>query len=96
MFPHDARERRYSGDGACPEPVERVSRTLQATTSDLRLLISESLVLGPSLQKSVVANTFGTSAPSFGPDFLARFIQSSGSDFGTLATFSRRSIWPKK
>jgi hypothetical protein len=51
MFPHHARERRYAGDGARPEPVERVSRRPGSTTSDSRLRIPETQATRLPLQR---------------------------------------------
>jgi hypothetical protein len=73
MFPQHASERLcVGGSGACPEPVERVSRTLRSTTSDLRPL-TPSLPIKDGRQcchaKCVIANAFGALAASFGPDF---------------------------
>jgi prepilin-type N-terminal cleavage/methylation domain-containing protein len=54
MFPQQASERRCACRGACPEPVERVSRPLGSTTSGPRLLSAETQAARLPLQGAPV------------------------------------------
>jgi hypothetical protein len=73
MFAQQASVRLCVGGEACSEPVERVSRTLRSTTSDLRPL-TPSLPIKDGRQcchgKCVIANAFGVSAASARRNFL--------------------------
>ena len=54
MFPQQASEWRCACRGACPEPVERVSRPLGSTTSGPRLLSAETQAARMPLQGAPV------------------------------------------
>src|SRR5213082_1829020 len=54
MFPQQASEWRCACRGACPEPVERVSRPLRSTTSGARVLSDETQAARLALHEAPV------------------------------------------
>jgi prepilin-type N-terminal cleavage/methylation domain-containing protein len=84
MFPHDASERLCAGGGACPEPVERVSRALRSTPRLPRSAERSSVHAFTLLELLIVIGIIAVLLVLIAPAFTS--LKSAGDVTGTAYT----------